>query len=188
MNRRRQLTCTNRDLPNALAIGLPGGDLFLEGNSVARGIRLLRRPTNTLRPPRGKAVQWRLISHLALNHLSLVGSGLPALKEMLRLYDHGRSAVSSRQIEALVAVDQRPATQWLPGKPFATFVRGIELQITVDEAGFVGSSLQAFARVMDHFFGLYVHINSFTQLVIVSSRDHEELVRCRPRSGESILL
>lgn len=182
------LTCTNRDLPNALAIGLPGGDLFLEGNSVARGIHLLRRPTNTLRMARGKAVQWRLISHLSLNHLSLVGSGLPALKEMLRLYDHGRSAVSSRQIEALVAIEQRPATQWLPGKPFATFVRGIELQLTVDEAGFVGSSLQAFARVMDHFFGLYVHINSFTQLVIVSARDQEELVRCKPRSGESILL
>jgi type VI secretion system protein ImpG len=183
-----ELTCTNRDLPNGLAIGLPGGDLFLDGNSVARGIQLLRRPTHTLRVPSGKAVQWRLISHLSLSHLSLVSSGLPALKEMLRLYDLGRSAVSSRQIEALVAIEQCPTTEWLPGKPFATFVRGIELKITVDEAGFVGSSLQAFARVMDHFFGLYVHLNSFTRLVIVSARDKEELVRCKPRSGESILL
>ena len=41
---------------------------------------------------------------------------------------------------------------------------------------------------MDQFFGLYVHLNSFPQLVIVSARDKEELVRCKPRSGESILL
>jgi len=155
---------------------------------VARSIRMLRRPTQTLRMPRGKGVQWRLVSHLSLNHLSLATSGLPALKEMLRLYDLGRSAVSARQIEAIAAIDQQATTQWLPGKPFATFVRGIELRLTVDEAGFVGSSLQAFARVMDHFFGLYVHLNSFTQLVIVSARDKEELVRCKPRSGESILL
>ncbi|PIF75575.1 MULTISPECIES: type VI secretion system baseplate subunit TssF [unclassified Variovorax] len=182
------LTCTNRDLPHSLAFGLPGGDLFIEGNSVARSIRMLRRPTQTLRMPRGKGVQWRLVSHLSLNHLSLATSGLPALKEMLRLYDLGRSAVSARQIEAITAIEQQATTQWLPGKPFATFVRGIELRLTVDETGFVGSSLQAFARVMDHFFGLYVHLNSFTQLVIVSARDKEELVRCKPRSGESILL
>ena len=149
---------------------------------------MLRRPTTTQRVRRGKAVQWRLISHLALNHLSLVSSGLPAFKEMLRLYEPGRSAVSMRQIEAVTAIEQHAATHWLPGKPFATFVRGLEVRITVDEAAFVGRSLQAFARVLDHFFGMYVNVNSFTQLVILSAQGAEELVRCEPRSGDSILL
>jgi len=63
------------------------------------------------------------------------------------------------------------------------------VRIGVDEAGIVGSSLHAFSAVLDRFFGLYVHLNSFTQLVIVSARDAErELVRCPPRSGDSILL
>jgi len=183
-----ELTCTNRDLPHSLAFGLAGGDLFLEGQGTTRSATLLRRPTQTQRIPRGKGVQWRLVSHLALNHLSLVSSGLPAFKEMLHLYERGRSAVSLRQIEAVTAIDQRPATHWLPGKPFATFVRGIEVRLTLDESGFVGSSLHAFARVLDHFFGLYVHLNSFSQLVVVSARDGRELVRCHPRSGDSILL
>lgn len=182
------LRCTNRDLPHVLACGLEGGDLFLEGSTAIDSITLLRRPTRTQRLPSGKGVQWRLISHLSLNHLSLVGSGLPAFKEMLRLYERGRSAVSLRQIEAITAIAQRPATHWLPGKPFATFVRGIEVRLSIDESGFVGSSLQAFARVLDRFFGLYVHLNSFTQLTVLSARDGEELVRCQPRSGESILL
>jgi type VI secretion system protein ImpG len=40
---------------------------------------------------------------------------------------------------------------------------------------------------MDHFFALYVHANSFTRLVLVSSDSGEEIVRCPARSGESIL-
>jgi len=51
----------------------------------------------------------------------------------------------------------------------------------------VGTGVAAFANVMDRFFGLYVHANSFTRLVIVSARNGEELVRCDPRSGESTL-
>jgi type VI secretion system protein ImpG len=182
------LTCSNRDLPNTLAFGLSGGDLFMEGNTLTQTVRMLRRPTLTQRLPRGKATHWRLISHLSLSHVSLISSGLPAFKEMLRLYEWGRSAVAHRQIEAITGIEHGVVTHWLPGQPFATFVRGIEIRLTIDESGFVGSSLLAFSRVLDHFFGLYVHLNSFTQLVILSSRDKEELLRCQPRSGDSILL
>jgi type VI secretion system protein ImpG len=42
--------------------------------------------------------------------------------------------------------------------------------------------------VLDVFFGLYVHINSFVQLVVISELTGEEILRCKPRSGESILV
>jgi type VI secretion system protein ImpG len=181
------LTCTNRDLPAGLAVGLEGGDLFLEGGSLTGSIAMLRRPTPSVRFERGRASHWRLISHLALNHVSLANSGLSALKEMLVLYDLRRTAVSARHIDGLVGIEQRAAVQWLPGKPFATFVRGIEIRLTIDEEHFVGTSLASFVRVIDTFFGLYVHLNSFVQLVVVSKRTGEEILRCKPRSGESIL-
>ncbi len=183
-----ELTCSNRDLPSTLAFGLPGGDLLMKHDKLTCLIRMLRRPTLTQRVPQGKGMQWRLVSHLSLSHVSLVSSGLPAFKEMLLLYEWGRSAVSRRQIEAITGIEHGVVTQWLPGQPFATFVRGIEIRLTIDESGFVGSSLLTFSRALDHFFGLYVHLNSFTQLVILSARDKEELVRCKPRSGDSILL
>jgi type VI secretion system protein ImpG len=148
---------------------------------------MLRRPTPSVRFERGRAAHWRLISHLALNHVSLANSGLSALKEMLVLYDLRRTAVSARHIDGLVGIDQRAAVQWLPGKPFATFVRGVEIRLTIDEEHFVGTSLASFVRVIDTFFGLYVHLNSFVQLVVVSKRTGEEILRCKPRSGESIL-
>ena len=182
------LTCTNRDLPAQLAAGLEGGDLFLEGGSLASTLTLLRRPTPSVRFERGRSAHWRLISHLALNHVSLAGSGLAALKEMLALYDLRRTAVSARHVDGIVGIDQRAAVQWLPGNPFATFVRGIEVRLTVDEEHFVGASLASFVGVIDRFFGLYVHLNSFVQLVVVSKRTGEEILRCKPRSGESILV
>ncbi|MGQ4660619.1 type VI secretion system baseplate subunit TssF [Lysobacter sp. F6437] len=183
-----ELTCSNRDLPSHLAYGVQGGDLTMEGGGVVRSIAMLRKPSKPLRFERGRGAQWRLISHLALNHLSLTQSGLPALKEMLRLYDIARSSVSGRQIEGIVALEHRPTSAWLPGRHFASVVRGIEIRLTVDEAAFVGHGIAAFARVLDHFFGLYVHANSFTQLTLLSSEHGEELIRCEPRSGESILV
>ncbi len=182
------VTCTNRDLPATLAFGQPDGDLSMEGSSIARRISFLRKPTSSMRFGGGRSAQWRLISLLALNHLSLVQNGLPTLKEMLRLHDLPRSAISARQIEGIVGLDYQPTTQWLAGKPFATFVRGLEIRLTLDEDAFVGTGLHRFIRVMDHFFGLYVHMNSFVQLVAVSRRSGKELVRCAPRSGESILV
>jgi type VI secretion system protein ImpG len=95
--------------------------------------------------------------------------------------------VSARHVDGVVDVQSNAAVQWLPGKPFATFVRGIEIRLTLDEDHFVGTSLGTFVRVLDVFFGLYVHINSFVQLVAVSRRTGEEIMRCLPRSGESIL-
>lgn len=183
------LTCTNRDLPSRLAVGLEGGDLFVEGGAPAgSSIAMLRRPTPTARFERGRGAHWRLVSHLALSHVSLANSGLAALKEMLVLYDLRRSAVSSRHIEGIVGIEQRAAVQWLPGKPFATFVRGIEIRLTLDEEHFVGTSVATFVRLLDTFFGLYVHLNSFVQLIVVSKRTGEEILRCKPRSGESILV
>jgi len=182
------LTCTNRDLPADLAFGLPEGDLFLSGNGLVGDIYMLRRPTPSVRFERGRSMHWRLISHLALNHVSLAQSGLSTLKEMLRIYDLPRTAVSGRHIDGIVALDHRPVVQWLAGKPFATFVRGIEITLTLDEEHFVGTSLSGFINVMDRFFGLYVHLNSFIQLVILSKRTNQEITRCKPRSGESVLV
>lgn len=183
------LTCTNRDLPMQLSFGQAGGDLFMEGNSQASRIRLLRRPSATLRPRRGKSMHWRLVSHLALSHQSLVDGDASALRELLYLYDWRRSSVSIQQIESIVDIGHKQSLQWLPGQPFATFVRGIEVGLRIDEARFVGSSLQVFIAVLDRFFGLYVNLNSFTQLVVTSAlQEDKELARCQPRSGESTLL
>lgn len=179
---------TNRDLPHLLAPGTVGGDLFMEGGGPARSITLLRKPTRSHRIERGKGMLWRLVSQLSLNHLSLSGGGIDALRELLRLYDLPHSASNRRQIDGLSGIEFLPDTAWIPGEPFATFVRGTLVRMTVDESSFVGSGLGLFASVMDRFFGLYVHVNSYAKLQVLSARTGEVLISCPPRHGDRQLL
>ena len=64
----------------------------------------LKKPTSTLRPPTGRSVLWRLLSHLSLNYLSLVEEGKEALQEILKLYNFTDSAYSEKQIEGIVSI------------------------------------------------------------------------------------
>ena len=183
-----ELTCSNRDLPALLGYGQPGGDLFLEGGSNTRGIAFLRKPTPSYRFARGRSAHWRLISHLSLNHLSLADGGIDAFREMLALYDLPRSPSSQRQIAGIADIAQQAATAWLSGNPFTCLVRGVEVRLRIDEEAFVGSGIHAFAHIVERFLALYVHANSFTQLVVVSNNNGQELLTCLPRSGDSSLL
>jgi len=183
-----ELQVTNRDLPTHIAVGMPGGDLFVDGGARAQEVKLLRRPSTPVRFDADRGALWRLISHLSLNHLSLTSSGLDGFKEMLRLYDLPRSASNRRILDGSVDIAHRATTACMAGQPFVTFVRGTEVTLTVDEDHFVGAGLHTFAQVIDHFLGLYAAANSFTELRVVSSRTGEELLNCPRRAGAGALL
>jgi len=185
-----KLTCTNRDLPSRLAIGLEGGDLFLQDSvdgAAAVNIAMLRRPTQTLRFGRSDELPLRLPLHLALDHFSLADMRVAALRMMLALYDMRRSAVSSRHIDGIVGVESREVMLQLAGNPFMTSVKGIEVRLTIDENHFVGASIATFVGAINTFLGDYVRLNSFVQLTAVSKHTGGEIVRCRPRSSDMIL-
>jgi type VI secretion system protein ImpG len=177
-----ELTCTNRDLPHTLRHGAPGGDLVSEA-AIAFPIRLLRRPTRTQRIGTDGGAHWGLIRHLALNHRSLTQEGLPALAAMLRLYVRHDDAASQRQIDGIAALEHRPASAWLRQREGAAYLRGVEVRVTLDEEAFAGSGIHAFVQLLDVFLALHVHLNSFTQLVILSKISGKELLRCLPRNG-----
>lgn len=181
------LVCTNRDTPSQLSIGSPDGDLTIEGGSLAENITMLRKPTESFRIDRQKS-HWQLISHLSLSHLSLAESSAEPLKETLSLYDVTRSPVTRKIIDGIVSIQHKAVTARLSGNPFPSFVKGIEIRLFVNEQNFVGTSVEQVARLLDHFFGLYVHTNSFTRLVVLSSETGEEIVRCPARNGDQLLV
>ena len=63
-----------------------------------------------LRPPQRRGLQWRLISHLSLNYLSLVNGGLDALQEILKLYDFTDNPGIQKQIARGATEDQAVAS------------------------------------------------------------------------------
>jgi type VI secretion system protein ImpG len=180
-----ELTCTNRDLPPAMPFGMPGGDLLNEDASFACTISMLRAPTRSATLAHGNRSLWRIVAQLTPNALSLDLAGLKAL-----LYQHAHSASTSMStlIDGIAGLDHRPCMRWMPAKPLANFVRGIEVLLTIDEPAFNGVSLGIFIGVMERFFEPYAHSNSFTQLVVLSKNTGNEIRRCAPRQGTSPLL
>jgi type VI secretion system protein ImpG len=184
-------TCTNRDLPARLPFGGREGDFEVEGSGLLSKARCLTKPTETLRPARRRALQWRLISHLNLNYLSIIESqnGTPeALQEILHLYNFDDSSATRKQILGITGIESRRVVRRIGEHIGAGFVRGLETTVTMDEEEFVGSGMFLFACVLERFFGLYSSLNSFNQMVL-RTRQREENVRVfPPRTGEQILL
>ena len=186
------LTCSNRDLPAQLPFGGSASgahtDFMLPQIGVVKRARPLRKPTTTLRPPNKRGLQWRLISHLSLNHLSLVSQGKDALQEMLALYNYAQSQSAARQIQGIAAVHSQPATTRVSGKHFSGFVRGIDVTLTVDEQAFVGAGAVLFGSVLERFLALYCGPNSFTRLTLRSLQQEQELAKWPARTGEALVI
>jgi type VI secretion system protein ImpG len=181
-------TCSNRDLPYRLPLGNEAGDFELEGLGAVKRIVALRKPTATVRPPTGKGVLWRLISHLSLNYLSLVEEGKEALQEILRLYNFAESAFQEKQIAGLLNLKSERHFARVVSENGIGFVRGRQVEIEFDEDQYVGGGVYLFASVLEHFLGLYASVNSFSQLRSRTRQRKEPLRLWPPRAGQAILL
>jgi type VI secretion system protein ImpG len=181
-------TCTNRNLPARLPFGNADGDFELEGSTPIKSIVALTKPTLPLRPPTSKMALWHLVSHLSLNHLSLVEDGRDALQQILRLYDFTESPFAQKMIEGITALKSRPHFAPIVAEHGVTFARGTRVELELDEEQFVGGGVYLFASVIEHFLALYATLNSFTQLS-ASSRQRKEVIReWPPRAGQKILV
>ncbi len=183
-----RIVCCNRDLPSRLPFGSEAGDFELEGFALIKKIVVLRKPTPTLRPPGGRGALWRLISHLALNYLSLVEEGKEALQEVLRLYNFSESIELARQINGLTSIHSRRHFARVFSDHGIEFARGTRVEIELDEHQFVGAGVYLFASILEHFLGLYVSLNSFSQLVVTTSQRKGRLREWAPRAGQAILI
>lgn len=180
-----RITCTNRDLPAALPFsGGLGEDLDSETVAPFVRVRCLGRPTAARRIDPGRGAQWKLVSHLSLNYLSMVEQGREALQGILELYDFMGSAATRRQIDSILTVRSEAVVRRVNG----AFVRGRKVTLDLDEQGFVGGGAFLFAAVLEAFLGLYVSVNSFSLLEARSTQREEPIKVWPARSGEQIIL
>jgi type VI secretion system protein ImpG len=186
-----ETTCLNRDLPHRLPFG--GGQPHLqlsEAGALVGRVQCLTPPTPTLRPALKYGATWRLISHLSLNHLSLVDGeeGAQGLREILRLYNFADSEESRALIAGVSRVESRRVVARLPGERGDAVCRGVEATVYFDEQRFAGSGLFLFASVLERFLALYCSINSFSRLTACVEGRKGVLRRWPARMGEKVLL
>ncbi len=181
------VTCTNRDLPSRLPFSGEYGEFQRESSTLLR-IRCLLKPTETVRPSLRRGLQWRLISHLGLNYLSIVEEGGEPLREILKLYDFSESPFVQQQIAGITRVSSAPQFARVVSENGVVFCSGLNVSIEFDEDKYVGGGIYLLASVLEGFLGLYSSINSFSQLTATSKQRKGVMRQWAPRSGDQILL
>ena len=180
-----RVTCTNRDQAARLQTSGELGELELERVPLVRA-RFLRRPTPAVRPPMRRGLQWRLISHLSLNYLSIVENGRAALQEILRLYDFSNDPGIRSQIAGIADVTSRSCVSRVFSETGVTFCRGTDVTLQFDEDQYVGSGVFLLACVLQRFLGMYSAVNSFSR---VTARTRKGVLKqWFPLAGDQILL
>lgn len=183
-----QLLCSNRDLPHE-ALSQTNSILSLNDSSLARRAVVLKRPNKPYVFEKNKKEQWRIISHLSLNTLSLMkGETLSHIKELLELYNLPKSKENQLIINSIQMVDFSLTQKMVEAKPFPLFVRGLKVKLTIDSKVFRGHSLFIFSQLLAHVFNLKVHMNSFVDVVISDAYTQQELYQCVQNVGGKTLL
>jgi type VI secretion system protein ImpG len=126
-------------------------------------VRNLTAPTLPVYPPTRERYQWRVLSHLAPNYLSLLDAEI--LRGSLALYDWTEGELNRRRIEAITDVHHRPLSKLVKGG----LMRGVEITVTLDAGRFAGhGDLELFGSMLNRFLGLYATVNLYTKLVVVA--------------------
>ncbi|MHC2219992.1 type VI secretion system baseplate subunit TssF [Rhizobium leguminosarum] len=178
--------CLNRDLPEQLPFG--GGHPFLQlasGHEAVASVEALIPPTPSVRMNDQEGRNWRLMSHLILNHLSLFDNDGAALKDILSLYAFRDSPETKQFVDALVSIKAGTSTARLGS---GGMVPGNEIALEFDPAAIDRPSAFLFGSVLDRFFSLYTSVNSFTRLTIGMKGQSRPIARWPARAAERPLL
>ncbi|SAK75978.1 type VI secretion protein [Caballeronia pedi] len=166
------LTCTNRDLPQALGVG----DICIPTQTTPTFARFgnITRPTFACRPVLDGELQWTLISNLSLNYLSLLSA--EPLKAVIRAYDFAalhdiqQARATSKRLSGVGDAVTTPTDMLVKGLP----IRGLKTRLSLDQSAFLcEGDLYLFGTVLSHFFALYASINSFHQLEVLNTSNNE---------------
>lgn len=183
-------TCLNRDLPERLPYGGGQPALFLadEAGSVSK-VRAMTALTPTIRPQLEDGARWKLISHLGIDHLSIVGGedAAETLREVLATYDFEETNATRSLIHSILKVDSRRVTRRIYDAGFAGVCRGIETTIVFDKQ-VQEPKLFLLACVLEQFLGQTCSINSFSQLIVRLDKEDVVWKNWPPRTGDRILL
>lgn len=180
------LLCTNAHLPESLQLG----DISqpTETSPSLLDFKNIHPPTAAVRPPIGKELLWRLLSHLSLNYLPM--SNPENLKALLKLYifpgTRNRASVvaNNKRVDGITDLSSSTLDRLVRGQ----VIRGRELTIKANGSNFASyGDLYLFGTVLDRFLASYSSINSFTSCSL-EDQYTGEVYRWPMRVGDRLLL
>jgi len=181
-----ELTCTNGEHPTKLK----AGDITKKTSSTSELIDFTNiiAPSENQEVPTGQSVLWRLLSHLAINYLSLADpDNLKSLLELYMFSGHSGSKqeiANRKRINGISAVSVMACDRLVNGIP----IRGQEVQVTVDSANFTSvGDMYLFGMLLDRLMGSFASLNCFTEFSLIDSNT-DEVYRWPIRAGDRPLI
>mgnify|MGYP002778785510 CR=1 FL=1 len=111
-----------------------------------------------------------------------------ALQEILQLYNYNDSSVTRKQILGITGIESRKVIRQIGQRIGAGFVFNDTATTEIYTLLIVGSGMYLFASVLERFFGMYVSLNSFNQMVLKTQQREGVVKRFPPRTGEQVLI
>lgn len=167
-----ELTCTNGEY----TAKLQAGDITKKTSSTSELVDFTNiiPPSEYQEVPTGQAVLWRLLSHLAINYLSLADTdNLRSLLELYIFSSHGgnkQEIANRKRIDGITDISVRACDRLVRGVP----VRGQEVQVTVNASNFISTGdMYLFGMLLDRLMGSFASLNCFTEFSLVDSSTNE---------------
>lgn len=133
------------------------------GEPNVKQVRNLLTPTLSCYPPSEDRFQWRILSHLSPNYLSLLNKD--SLKSTLAIYDWTEDELNKRRLNGILDVSHQTIIRVKQGAVH----RGVHIKVTLDDTSFSGEAeIYLFGEILNQFFSTYADLNLFTRLSILS--------------------
>lgn len=167
-----KLTCSNGNIPSKLR----PGDVSKPTSSTSELVSFanLLPPTEAIEVPSGGTLLWRLLSHLALNYLSLADAD--NLKALLSLYvfpgavSRKDEVINLKKIDGIRLVTVTAADRLVRGD----LLRGQEIEVTLDAEQFAcRGDMILFGTLLDKLFHSYASFNCFIATSVKESNSGE---------------
>jgi len=178
--------CTNRNLPRQMALTNQALKWQLEKSPIPLSVQDIAAPTASFYYEEEGDRAWRLVSHLSLNHLSLIQAegDTSALSEILKLYDPNNAGASL--INGIKQISSKRILMRDPQAGANAFINGTEVTMVFDSSHYPQGMLFLFTHVLARFLNLYCSINSFVKLVVMV--DNAVFYEWEPMFGELCLV
>ncbi|MEG2357478.1 type VI secretion system baseplate subunit TssF [Acinetobacter sp.] len=183
-----ELLCSNRELPYE-SYNKEQNALSLNDSSLARRALLLKRPSIPYYFEQNKKEQWRIISHLSLNNMSLMkGEAVSHIKELLELYNLPKSKENQIIINSIQSIEFALTQKLVDSRPYPLFARGLKVRLGMNAEVFRGHSLYIFCQLLTWIFNLKVQMNSYVDVDVYDIQTQQELYQCVQNVGGKKLL
>ncbi|EPJ5853577.1 type VI secretion system baseplate subunit TssF [Klebsiella aerogenes] len=146
-------------------------DTVVKSTTSRLQVRNLSAPTLPCYPPDRDRFHWRVLSHLGSSFLWMMDNA-EVLRGALALYDWTDNEMNRRRLQAIVDVSHCELERFAEGH----FLRGVQIEVTLDGNGFAGhGDICLFGEMLNRFFALYTDIHLFNRLILILQPTGERL-------------